>query len=401
MKNVVNLDVLVVYSAGVATSASDEDIISKHPFLLKSAHARCNRSYAYFLDVCDQNDLSAGFTTSADIIAPGKSSSFWSFKDGTWTKVNKRAKSCQIFDKISPTSLVRSQERSLLLANTSIRPFNDADLFNTFFDKFLSYKKYPADAIPTVVIKSGRTPTVTNAISKLRSLIKKMDFPADFSKKLVLKDRFGAGGNHVYKINNQFPERISKIMKTQRDVKFVLQPLLLFDKGFGYKQHLVSTDIRLIFHHNKLLQSYLRLAKENDFRCNAHQGGQLIYVKPEEIPQKVHTLAKKLLRIIDKPNSLFALDFVISNSGHPYFVEGNIGPGIDWDVNQKDDEKMSKQLIRSIVKEISSRVIIQHQSLEFRKEANVIPSSLLNIDAANLGNSNSDAASITSTAIGV
>ncbi|KKU45620.1 MAG: hypothetical protein UX63_C0003G0046 [Microgenomates group bacterium GW2011_GWB1_46_7] len=68
MKNIVKLDVLVVYSASVAQSASVSDSQSIHPFLINSRRSNYNLSYAYFLDTCQKNGLTAGFTTSADIV---------------------------------------------------------------------------------------------------------------------------------------------------------------------------------------------------------------------------------------------------------------------------------------------------------------------------------------------
>jgi hypothetical protein len=44
MKNIVNLDVLVVYSASVAQSASVSDSQSIHPFLLISRRSNYNLS---------------------------------------------------------------------------------------------------------------------------------------------------------------------------------------------------------------------------------------------------------------------------------------------------------------------------------------------------------------------
>ena len=359
MKTVVDLDVLVVYSAGVAVSASVEDSHSKHPFLINSRQADYNLSYAYFLDVCKKNNLTAGFTTSSDIIGPGMCKNYWTSFSGDWTKVNKKAKSLHIFDKISPVSAIRARERKLLLSNQQISPFNDIELFGIFFDKLLTYKTLSSFAIPTVSISSNQSGDITKALNKLQLLITKKVYSADFAKKIILKDRFGAGGNHVYKVDQNFLPSIQTIMAKHPKINFVIQPFLKFDRGYIHNNQQTSTDIRLIFNRNQVLQYYLRIAKPDDFRCNEHQGGKLVYVTKNEIPNSIHLMAAKMIKKINKPQSLYALDFAISNTGKPYFIEGNVGPGIDWNTTKKIDEKMAKQLITCIVKEMKTRINLQ------------------------------------------
>ncbi|MFH1967270.1 MAG: YheC/YheD family protein [Patescibacteria group bacterium] len=356
MDDVINLDVLVVYSSSLATSASVTDSYSKHPFLLDSEQANYNLSYAYFLEYCKENKLTAGLTTSADVIGPGSCDNFWQFQFGQWSKVEKKAQSHQIFDKFFPNSPARVIKRKLLLSGKLIEPFNDKQLFATFFDKLLTYQQLPSYTIPTVGIVSSKISDIKKSLSKLRSLIRLHSNCQDFQKDIVLKDRFGAGGNYVYEINKDFSHEIQTIMKANPEVQFVVQPFLSFDTGFAYQKNQTATDIRLIFQHNKLIQCYFRMAKLGDFRCNLHQGGQLIYVTPDDIPKIIQTIAKEIVQKIDKPESLYALDFVISNSGHVYLIEGNIGPGIDWDSSQISDEQMSKKLIHRIIKEFASRI---------------------------------------------
>lgn len=356
MNNTDKLDVLVVYSAGVAVSASVKDSYSKYPFLMNSKQANYNLSYGYFLDACKRQGLKAGFTTSGDIINSGECNNYWKHQDSVWTKINRKARAFHVFDKISPVSPIRMLERELMLSDGLVRSFNDPELFKTFFDKLITYKKLPKYAIPTVKIKSNKVDSISKSLGRLRQLIDQHKFSGDFAKKFVLKDRYGAGGNQVYKIGKNFEESIRKIMLSNPEVKFILQPFLLFDKGYGYKNHKAATDLRLIYQYDEILQSYIRMASGDDFRCNEHQGGELVYVTENDIPENVLKIANKIVKRISKPRSLYALDFVISNTGHVYFVEGNIGPGIDWDINKKVNETKSKQLINSIVKEISRRV---------------------------------------------
>lgn len=351
MHNTDDLDVLVVYSASTALSSSVANDLSMHPFLINSRQSNYNLSYAYFLESCKKVGLKAGFTTSADVIGPGLCSSYWTAQGTSWTKVLSQAYSPQIFDKISPSSRVRAHERNLLFLDDAVQPFNDKILFSIFYDKLSTYATLPHFGIPTVSVQSSTASTIKKALSTLKKLKDSHPFKDDFSSKIVLKDRYGAGGNFVFKVEKNFVLRIQSLMRENNKIKFVIQPFLAFEAGYTYKGNKTATDIRLIYHHDTLLQCYVRMAKKRDFRCNEHQGGQLEYVTIKDIPSNVLEISEKIVVKLNKPNSLYALDFVVSNSGRAYFLEGNIGPGIDWDSSKKMNEKKSKQLIRSIVAE--------------------------------------------------
>ncbi|EKD80109.1 MAG: hypothetical protein ACD_40C00202G0004 [uncultured bacterium] len=356
MYGIDDLDVLVVYNASVAQSAGVPDETSLHPFLLNSARASYNESYEYFLSTCRANGLTAGLASSADVTGPGICQTYWTSTPAGWIKMSQSARSLHIFDKISPTNALRSAERTLLLSDVSVTPFNDLDLFTIFFDKLKTYTKLPEYAIPTVEIKSSKFADLKSSLHQLRDLCHNHPYSNDFSPQIILKDRYGAGGNYVYKTKDNQISEIRSLIRRHDTVSFVIQPFLYFNKGFAYQNRPAATDIRLIFHHEKLLFSYIRQAKAKDFRCNQHQGGKIIYVDKQTIPDSVHKIAKKIIRRINKPGSLYALDFVISNSGRVYFLEGNIGPGISWDINEKTDVKMCKRLIRSIVGELATRI---------------------------------------------
>jgi glutathione synthase/RimK-type ligase-like ATP-grasp enzyme len=368
----VNMDVLVVYSAGVALSASVPDSISLTPFSSSSPQVNYNLSYAYFLNYCKKLNLKAAFTTSSDVTGPGSCSHYWTLSGKSWVKHDQELHASHIFDKISPVSSTRAAERALLFSDDSTNPFNDQELFALFFDKFRSYKQLSQFCLPTVAIRSPALGDVKAAISRLELLKHQHSLVTDFGSSLVLKDRFGAGGNHVYQIKDDAVEKVYAIMKQNPNIKFVLQPFLPFEHGYAYNQRETATDIRLIYHHDELLQSYVRMAKTDDFRCNQHQGGDIAYVQADDIPDSVHLAARNIMDIIDKPNSLFTLDFIISNGGNVFFLEGNIGPGINWDINEKTDTYMAKQLIRSIVGELERRVRGSNIERQLRSDRDVV-----------------------------
>ena len=50
------------------------------------------------------------------------------------------------------------------------------------------------------------------------------------------------------------------------------------------------------------------------------------------------------------------MDFLVSNNGNAYLLEGNIKPGIYWGLSSREDKTNTKKLIRKIISEIGIRV---------------------------------------------
>ncbi|MDQ3008736.1 MAG: hypothetical protein M3Q81_03995 [bacterium] len=354
-----NFDVLVVYTEDTAKSASDLSYTESSPFPADADCALYSKSYAYFIESCHEVGLTCAFTTSADVIGAGACKSYWLYSNEKWHKVKQECYSREIFDKFSPTNPTMAESWHLLFSAKTIRSFNNAFLFKLFFDKLETYNQLSAYSIPTVELSDTSRVDISLALKDLNELVLKHPSSEDFSSAIILKDRYGAGGNHIYKITSNWSKEITLLTRAHPTVNFVLQPLVMFEHGFTYNNHTTATDIRLIYQNGKLLQKYIRMAKSDDFRCNQHQGGTLKYVKTSDIPTAVLQLSQEICDELDQKNSLFALDFIISNTGHIYLLEGNISPGITWDVTSDQDEIMCKKLIKGIVAEMAKRVLQQ------------------------------------------
>ena len=346
-------DVLIVYSDRLATSANtlkDEALL---PFAKGSNSESYNDVYGYFLKICQKNRLKAAFTTSADIIGAGKCQSYWLYKGNSWVKVKKTGYSKVICDKFSPVNKKIKNSRSLLFSSKKIKPFNEPLLFDLFFDKQKTYKRLHQFSIPTVTIKKSTVKSVYRACNTLREIARKHAHKEDFSDEIIIKDRFGAGGINVYKFKVDQTKKIVESLKKHNKRSFIVQSFIKFDKGFIYKNSLVSTDIRLIYLGGKIIQTYIRMAKAGDFRCNEHQGGILKYIPKSQVPSNVLLTSDKIAKVLNKKSSLYALDFIISNKGNIYLLEGNTGPGLDWNLSNKENKIEAQKLIRTIVKELT------------------------------------------------
>jgi len=356
MKKAIHFDVLIVYNGKLATSASNTSETIKTPFPINSRNQAYNAVYAYFLDICHKFSLKAAFTTSTDIIGSGFCRSFWQFKHKKWLKVKLACFSELIFDKFSPTRKNGKSRRQLLFSSAQIKPFNNPDLYNLFFDKQKTYNKLSSYSIPTISLTDNDLTSLRTACQDLARLIHHHPTSQDFSSDIIMKDRFGAGGRRVYRFKTgQFQSMLATIHKNT-NISYIIQPYTKFDQGFSYHNCSASTDIRLIYLNGHIVQSYIRVAKPGEFRCNEHKGGLLTYLSLDQIPPKLVDKSNLIAKILDKKHSLFTLDFIISNSGNVYFLEGNTGPGLDWNVSIKKNVFEAKKLIRLVVKELLFRI---------------------------------------------
>lgn len=350
MPNTVVLDVLIVYNG--ATAASAKDSTATVPFLPSSQNVPCNDAYAYMLHYCKSIGITAGFTTSSDIIGPGRCSSYWTIRNTQWVKVMRPVFAKQIFDKFSPKNIKDVKIRSKLFSSSDISPYNSQEIFEMFFDKQNTYDSHASCAIPTLTLSEPSLSHVKAQCLQLATLTRLAD-SSDYTQDIIMKDRYGAGGWHVYKISPYNYKKILSIMLSNPTISFIIQPFTLFD----------AKDMRLIYIGGKLLQSYFRQAKSGDFRCNEHQGGSSTYLKLSQIPRAIRTQADNIVYSLNHVNTLFALDFIVGTSGRVHFIEGNTGPGLSWNKQSAKEVFMGKQLIRAIVQNLKSRLPVPRNPL--------------------------------------
>ena len=118
------VDTLIVYTDGIAVSASSKNPSHTHPFPLDSKFSSYNECYAYFLTACRKKGLKIAFTTSGDLSADGTFKSYWMVKGQKWQKVNKSCYAPLIFEKFSPINESQKEKHATLFANLNITPFN-------------------------------------------------------------------------------------------------------------------------------------------------------------------------------------------------------------------------------------------------------------------------------------
>lgn len=354
-------DLLVIYSSPIARSAGNKQYKEKAPFSSKSRQKGYNDSYSYFLSRCKKLGIKAAFATSNNIIAPGTVKSFWIY-DNKWIRDYEETHANVIFDKFTPSTYKQEKKLKLLTSSKKVYLFNNKKISAIFSDKLNTHRHFKDFTIPTVKITQPLKQDIQKAKTKLDNLLKKHKSKLDFVNGHIIKDNTGAGGFKIHKIdfNNSGNKKIIKHHKTNKKIKelldYILQPFVDCSGGFKFGKHKGLIDLRIILLNHKLIQTYIRIAKKGKFRCNEHQGGDLVYLPLTSIPKEVLVMVKKIVKKLDtKANlkhSLYALDFMRSNNGNLYFIEGNTNPGIDWNPKNKINEKKSKELIDIIVREL-------------------------------------------------
>lgn len=371
---ITRFDVLIVYSSYFADSAASVSEYGVAPFGSRSRCELYNDVYGYLIQACQRKHLSIAFTTSDDIIGAGLCKSYWLYSKNVWTKVLKNGFSKVIFDKVSPTTPQLTAQRNLLFSSPKVKPFNSPTIHKMFIDKLRTYTSLQSFTIPTVALRGTLIKDVDKACMLLKKMIEAHPHAHDFTSAIILKDRFGSGGNLIYKFEKNQLDAISKTVKKHSKQSFILQPFMLFDKGYLHNGERVSADIRLIYLQDNIVQTYVRMAKKGGFLCNEHQGGSLEYLNQCDIPQIVITHAKNIVQRLKHNTSLFALDFVVSNNGNPYLLEGNTGPGLDWNPLIVKNIQKSKEFMRMIaLKLVQLSKIAKHVRVKRVRVREVLP----------------------------
>ncbi len=355
-------DLVVLYSESSAHSAGDKNYGEKFPFSAKGRRSEYNDSYQYFLSKCKKMKIEAAFVSSKDIVGPGLFKSFWTY-NGKWIRNYGQAYSQVIFDKFTPSNIEQKNKLKLLVSSEAVYIFNDEKIKNIFSNKLNTYKYFEECTIPTVEISDTSRQKIILAKKKLDKLLNKHKYKIDFKNDYVLKDKTGAGGFKIYKVDfdkfsfDEIKQRHELDKKGKQNLSYVLQSFINCDKGFVVGKYGGLIDLRVIVLNGKIIQTYIRIAKRGNFKCNEHQGGNLVYMPIDAIPRDVLAMTKKIIRKLeiqfDLSHFLYALDFIRSNNGNLYFIEGNSNPGIDWDHDKKINELKSKELIDYIVEELA------------------------------------------------
>jgi len=343
------VDVVVLYSASMAKSSGDSSYLGELPFSVDSDYSYFNRSYGYLLKKFNDMGKLAVFCTSVDIDDEGFSC-YWIFDGEKWVKCKEKIKTSVVLTRFVPKNKLMTQKNRKMYSNSEICvfPFNDLRVFEGFQDKLCTYDQYQNLAIPTVSVDENSIEGINNSIRMLDDLCDSTD---DFDKnRLILKDRVGSGGRGIYVFDkNDIGNVFDKIEDI--NLRYVLQPLVVCDEGFGELEIGKSVDLRIVIIGNEIVNVYSRSPKSGSLLSNVQQGGLLTCLSVDDLPQYVLRVVENITKKIDSRYALYSLDFIQSNKGKVFLVEGNNMPGINW--YDDESERVKKKFIDLIVDKIS------------------------------------------------
>lgn len=325
-------DLLVVYTPRKARSANKCHMDA--PFSKKSNGY--NDTYSYFLMKCRESGIKAAFATSNDIIGPGLVQGFWTYGK-KWKKNLHKAYSGTIFDKF------RDSKKRKLLSFKSVYIFNRKTA-RFFSDKLRTYNLFREFSVPTASINSISKKGLLLAKRRLDRLSRKRGIS---SREYLIKDRFGSQGYGIFKTDlnpgslNNLLAQLRMFTRSDRPASYILQPFINCDNGFAIGKHSGFIDLRIIILNRRIVETYIRIARKGDFRNDGMNGGRLVFIPRKSVPGDVARMANRIRGIIDKEcpkNHFYALDFIRSNDGKTFLVEGNSKPGITWAFGQNSPD---------------------------------------------------------------
>lgn len=336
-------DIMIIYDAHLAHSAADTSYREAAPFGKNDEYFNCNATYQYFIEYCREQGLMAAFTTTHDIAPSGKFTSCWTYTTA-WERHNQTVNAKVIFDKFS--NLLARNQAVYKLLTTILKPLpllHNQAMRLMFDNKLATYAAFPGYTIPTVQVHSLSPADINQAKANLAKQCQVHPYRDDFGNELVLKDQFGIGGNNIFKITSAAD---FAAVPANAGMHYILQPLINAS-GFSIAGYTGSSDLRVIICNHTIIQSYLRVAKEGEFRANAQQGGEVVYLTLDQIPADVLAMITEIKDQLPNKQALYTLDFIKSQHGHLYFIEGNNSPGLNW--FDREDEAKAKQLIHLLV----------------------------------------------------
>lgn len=104
-------------------------------------------------------------------------------------------------------------------------------------------------------------------------------------------------------------------------------------------------DLRLTFVNHELIYALSRVAEEGSCLTNTSQGGRVVAVSLQQVPQEVLEIAKKFQqKIIDFKYCTYCIDFLFDN-GKPVVVEMNTRPSTELLYKTKNKAAIKRNII--------------------------------------------------------
>ena len=271
-------------------------------------------SYEYFYNLCKENDIAmyrASYQWYDYEKHVFKYAWVYEGEGGNWKKVE-NIKPDLIYDKTKSRSEVYYKKDLI----SEQYPFiNDLDFTKIVDDKFVTSLIFPAWSKKSYLIKSKAD------LEKVLPQIK--------TSKIVIKPLSESGGKGVHIVEKN---QIAEIDLGGGNIAQEFIDSTGGVPGVSEKMH----DLRLVFVGSKLIYAYIREPKEGSFLANLAQGGKLIIVPKENLPESLAPIIKHINDAFDSfGKRIFAVDFMFDENKKPWIVELNSMPGLFFTPEEK------------------------------------------------------------------
>jgi glutathione synthase/RimK-type ligase-like ATP-grasp enzyme len=300
-----------------------------------------NKAYSNFVLIGKKNNFKIIFT-KWNSLSKGKINQFWFFDKG-WKKSDEQIVPDFFFDKFN-----LGKRQNLLRKKLSF----DGKLLNCFDmeifckDKYAQVKKFPELCPKTFLVKNEK---------QFFLALKKIN-----SKKVILKPRFGHGGEGIKIIDVEKELSEKKVVKRLFKRDFVLQEMI--DSTLGIKDLGVKGvhDLRCMLVDGKVIFCYVR-EPISGLLANIHLGGKARIVPlPKVLVKKI----KKIDSYVKKfGNRVYTIDFIFGKNENKqdfFLLELNSKPGFDVCCKygyEKIEKVFFDKLFKSIKKNLSTKKI--------------------------------------------
>lgn len=230
------------------------------------------------------------------------------YSDGQWT-IHTNIVPDLIYDR-TQTVLFLEYAPAIMRMQKKHRVLNDPDFTALAGNKLYTALLFPDHAKPYYPVSNEQ---------ELQECIARMP-----GERVVLKNARGSCGDSVLVLKK--PEIIPK----QMTYPIVVQEFI--DSSAGVAGICAGMhDLRLQYMNDELIVSYIRQPKEGSYLANLAQGGTLLMLTPEQLPNSLQPLIQDVQQRF-KPfsNKIYTVDCMFDQDQKPWIIELNTKPGLSF-----------------------------------------------------------------------
>lgn len=269
--------------------------------------------YLRLLDLIAESGFEPYVLTKKTYLGDGVFKGVWKYRDGNFEKINEKVKIDLVYDRTGGIKFPPEQEPALTVVN-------NVAFKRLCWDKWKTFEILGDDMAKTVWV--GAYDNYPNILTEIKT---------DW---IVLKPFNGLKGVGIFiGPKNNIPK-----FDEAKGKKYIAQEYVDTANGIpGITAGL--HDLRVVVINNKVVWCHVRIPPKDSFKANAAQGGTLIEVDYDLVPESIKKVVEKISQGFyeEFDNPIFSLDFGIGKDGRPLLFEINDQIGFPrWEMKNRD-----------------------------------------------------------------